>query len=397
MLWGFDLSKDLGSLGSDDRLTVILVRHGRSTFNDQGRYQGSSDESVLTPQGERMAQLTGLYLSQIPLQISALYGSPLRRVQQTAIPIKAAIDPTLDIQLHEHLTEIDLAQWQGLTYQQVKQLFPSEYRCWQETPHLFELPSSDKRSSPDRPVEILFRRAREFWEQILNRSWQSRDCLLVISHSGTNRALISTAIGLGAENYHRLQQSNCGISILQFHPDRQPHSKLRVMNSTQHLGEILPKLKAGKQGLRLLLLPQEICPDQRSHILHQLRSSTLDFTINPSTSALTLLSRKLELDHAQDLPHFLVHRFSRWDPTDLPQDRVITGLVIAPHTLLASLMTCCLGPDFPLGSAITLDGLSLIHYPDLDQPSILQGVNLYRDLQTGRSNSPLELACQTTI
>ncbi|MEM6321553.1 MAG: histidine phosphatase family protein, partial [Bacteroidota bacterium] len=30
---------------------VILLRHGRSTLNDQGRYQGSSDNSELTAAG----------------------------------------------------------------------------------------------------------------------------------------------------------------------------------------------------------------------------------------------------------------------------------------------------------------------------------------------------------
>ncbi|MEO0771139.1 MAG: histidine phosphatase family protein, partial [Cyanobacteria bacterium J06649_4] len=48
---------------------IILVRHGRSTFNDQGRYQGSSNQSVLTSHGITTAQLVGDSLTHIPIDI----------------------------------------------------------------------------------------------------------------------------------------------------------------------------------------------------------------------------------------------------------------------------------------------------------------------------------------
>lgn len=35
---------------------VVLVRHGQSTWNAEGRIQGSSDYSVLTPKGEAQAE-----------------------------------------------------------------------------------------------------------------------------------------------------------------------------------------------------------------------------------------------------------------------------------------------------------------------------------------------------
>ncbi|MEM7761466.1 MAG: histidine phosphatase family protein, partial [Cyanobacteria bacterium P01_A01_bin.40] len=60
---------------------VFLVRHGRTTYNDQGRYQGSSDHSVLTDQGHQDAVATGLALQKF--DFDAIYTSPLTRVQQT--------------------------------------------------------------------------------------------------------------------------------------------------------------------------------------------------------------------------------------------------------------------------------------------------------------------------
>lgn len=41
---------------------VILVRHGQSTWNEEGRIQGSSDFSVLTQKGESQAETSRLML-----------------------------------------------------------------------------------------------------------------------------------------------------------------------------------------------------------------------------------------------------------------------------------------------------------------------------------------------
>lgn len=45
---------------------VVLVRHGQSTWNAEGRMQGSSDLSVLTDKGRRQAQATADFVSYLP-------------------------------------------------------------------------------------------------------------------------------------------------------------------------------------------------------------------------------------------------------------------------------------------------------------------------------------------
>lgn len=94
---------------------VILVRHGRSSFNDQGRYQGSSNESVLTQTGIETARLVGEHLKKRfdDTPIDLIYASPLRRVQQTAHEIaqkiNQKIDQTLPIVTSPDLKEISLS------------------------------------------------------------------------------------------------------------------------------------------------------------------------------------------------------------------------------------------------------------------------------------------------
>jgi probable phosphoglycerate mutase len=255
---------------------ILLVRHGQSTFNAEKRFQGCSDDSVLTEQGHQMAYQTGLALSH--LSFTAAYTSPLQRAQQTAQGLLSAITTgardSPQLHVHPDLAEIDLPLWQGRSYQEVRQQFAEDYEHWKERPHTFQMAvpplqraqhSSEFRPEnsaiatvsnpppPSFPVQDLFERARRFWQEILPR--HSGERILVISHGGAIRALISTAIALDSSHYHTLQQSNGGISSLTFANVNHHAAQLNAMNLTNHLGEILPKLKDGKQGLRLLLVP----------------------------------------------------------------------------------------------------------------------------------------------
>ncbi|CAA7397096.1 unnamed protein product [Spirodela intermedia] len=57
---------------------VVLVRHGQSTWNEEGRIQGSSDHSVLTPKGESQAETSRQMLLSDAFDVcfTRLIGSP---------------------------------------------------------------------------------------------------------------------------------------------------------------------------------------------------------------------------------------------------------------------------------------------------------------------------------
>lgn len=137
---------------------VILVRHARTTYNQQGRYQGSSDESVLTEKGHQDAYATGLALQQY--NFDAIYTSPLTRVQQTTQVILTALKQKKNnipsVFIDRQLTEIQMLDWQGLLYQEVKDKFADDYNCWQNTPHLFAF------NKTFFPVIELFKQAQQF-------------------------------------------------------------------------------------------------------------------------------------------------------------------------------------------------------------------------------------------
>jgi len=69
------------------RTRALIVRHAQSTFNVQQRYQGRSDEPVLTDRGAAAAVQAGRHV--VAERIDALISSPLRRALQTAEIITA--------------------------------------------------------------------------------------------------------------------------------------------------------------------------------------------------------------------------------------------------------------------------------------------------------------------
>ncbi len=311
---------------------------------------------------------------------SILVTSPLTRVQQTTQAILSTLKQTTDnlppVLIDRQLTEINMSVWQGLSYQEVKEKFPKVYNSWQETPHLFTL---DRTSFP---VVELFQQAQQFWQEILNK--HRGQTILVVAHGGTNRALISTAIGLNPAHYHSLQQSNCGISCLEFPSTHSNYGKLNYLNVTNHLGENLPKLKAGKRGLRWLLLSdtatgnflKSACLPEFIH-QNSINLILTDDSQRSSSLAMDMLENSTKAVH---LPIAQENFLEIWQQTIFARQRLkssveeilVTGLIIVPENLLCQILQKTLGITMPLATA---NHLSVIHYPqDNRRQSIVQGL-----------------------
>lgn len=209
---------------------VILLRHGQSTFNVLGLYQGSSDASVLTEVGRKEARITGDFLK--GFSFDAVYISSLQRAQETAKEILNVItvNPKA-VFVTDKLWENHLPHWEGLAFQYVRETFPEAYQTWKQHPDEFWMQIDS--NTLFYPALNLYQRVYEFWQEVL--PLHVGKTLLVVAHGGTNRALISTALGISPKYYHCFQQSNCGISVLNFYDGLLVGGELEVMNWNCHL------------------------------------------------------------------------------------------------------------------------------------------------------------------
>jgi broad specificity phosphatase PhoE len=318
---------------------VYLVRHGQSTFNREQRLQGCSDEPVLTEAGAAGSALAGRHLA--GQRFDVLLTSPLRRARQTACILWSALDCASPFGVTKDLREIDLGVWQGMPIETVRQRFPEDWRVWQDRPHELEIAAGD--GTVFFPLRNLFEQARRFWRQFLNL--HAGETALLVTHGGTARALIVTATGIGIELFSSLQQSNCGISILEF-PAGGETACLEALNLTAHMGERTPKLKEGKRGVRVLLSAEE----QPAHVF------SADFTCKAADAASAACwdeTVKTRLNNAVETA------------------TVSTDLFIAPRAVLSDWLCGALRiprdhcPWKPFGSAV-------VHYPAPGRTPIVQ-------------------------
>ncbi|EEF28771.1 phosphoglycerate mutase, putative, partial [Ricinus communis] len=183
---------------------VVLVRHGQSTWNAEGRIQGSSNFSVLTQKGQAQAETSRQMLFDESFDVC--FSSPLIRSKRTAEIIWGSRNE--EILTDSDLREIDLYSFQGLLKHEGKEKFGAAYRQWQVDAANFNIDGHY-------PVRELWERARNCWYKILSHESRS---VLVVAHNAVNQALVATAIGLPTEYFRILLQSNCGVSVLDFTP-----------------------------------------------------------------------------------------------------------------------------------------------------------------------------------
>jgi probable phosphoglycerate mutase len=225
---------------------ILLVRHGLSSFNLEGRIQGRENDSELSAAGEIQARQLGEALRELPL--SAAWCSPLQRAQRTAELLLQSQGCDLTPTPSEGLLEIDLSPWAGLKRSELSQQFPQEERLWRESPAEFQLSRAD--GSTYYPVRELHAQAQGFWRdlQLLHPPEQDHN-VLVVAHNGILRCLLLAALGLPVSDFNRYAINNCSLSVLNLRPGGQ--LQIESLNTTSHLGE---PLSSRRKGPRLLLV-----------------------------------------------------------------------------------------------------------------------------------------------
>lgn len=108
---------------------LILIRHGETEWNVEGRWQGHADVP-LNGRGRAQAEEVAQALSRT--KIDAIYVSDLKRTMETAEPL--ARSQGLELQVDTRLREIDQGEWQGLLVDEIQKRYAEEFRRRRENP-----------------------------------------------------------------------------------------------------------------------------------------------------------------------------------------------------------------------------------------------------------------------
>jgi probable phosphoglycerate mutase len=176
--------------------TLVLVRHGVTDWNEQGRLLGRA-EIPLNDRGRAQAAAAADALRDLP--IAALLASPQRRAQETAAAIAAALG--LSVETEPDLAEVWVGHWQGQTAAQLAD-HPDVARYFADPLHRCDAIEATEEVSAR--VIAAAQRAR--------RRFAGRHVCLV-SHGDPIRLLLAHCLGLPPEGFRRLHVRPGSISI----------------------------------------------------------------------------------------------------------------------------------------------------------------------------------------
>ncbi|XP_059291770.1 probable 2-carboxy-D-arabinitol-1-phosphatase [Lycium ferocissimum] len=198
---------------------VTLVRHGLSSWNEEGRIQGSSNLSILSEKGAMQAERCKMALAD--MHFDQCFASPISRAKTTAEIIwQGKEEPLVFL---DSLKEAHLYFLEGMKNEDAKRIYPKEYTTWREDPSNFCVDGVY-------PLEEIWGTAHEAWKEILLTPGEH---FLVVTHKSILRALICTALGLGPERFRSVDINNGGLCVFKF--NKEGEAMLHSLNMTAHM------------------------------------------------------------------------------------------------------------------------------------------------------------------
>lgn len=184
-------------------MNILLVRHGETAWNREGRYQGRTD-IPLSPDGEQQVRRLSERLRDLSIDVAI--SSPLSRARKTAEAILAGKSTVLE--LDDGLLEISHGQWEGKLASDVALSHAEMFGVWRSAPG---------RNSPAGPqAETLGDVEARAWA-VLERAWmrlEGDQTLLITAHDAVNRVILCRVLGLPLERVWRFRQAPAALNVL---------------------------------------------------------------------------------------------------------------------------------------------------------------------------------------
>ena len=194
---------------------ILLIRHGQTDWNIEGRWQGHLDVP-LNAEGLEQAAALAKYLRGRP--ITAIYSSDLKRARTTA----EAIADALALTVHDdpRWRELNLGIFQGMTTSEINGKYPEEARKMREDYLDYRIPTGETRRA-------MQNRAYEAYCEVVTQ--EEGPEIAIVSHGGTIRVLI---MKLFDDAFAHTSVHNTSISIIE--TDGESHRLLEAA-VTPHL------------------------------------------------------------------------------------------------------------------------------------------------------------------
>lgn len=161
-------------------MRLIMVRHGRTAWNNVGKLQGHSDVP-LDEVGREQVLTTAKYLAKEELQ--GIYTSDLSRAKDTAAAI--ANDRMLEPVVDRRLRELNLGIWEGLDFNTVYNEYRQEYDAWYGNA-AGKVPGGEG-------VKDVEKRVLDFIWEVMPK--HQNETVAIATHGGVVKSVLAYALG----------------------------------------------------------------------------------------------------------------------------------------------------------------------------------------------------------
>jgi len=198
---------------------LLLVGHGDTVLNSAERLWGETDVELGTVGLRQAERLRDRLAAQ---RIDVIYSSNLQRALATAKTI--ASRHQLKVITCPELREINFGKFEGLTFQEIRQLYPEIAELWTNWSPQLEFPGGES-------VDELNTRVTRFLDRLKKHT--PEETILIVAHSAPLRLIICHLLGIELWRWRQFRLGLASLSIVETYPQG---AIVSLLNDTSHLG-----------------------------------------------------------------------------------------------------------------------------------------------------------------
>ena len=166
-------------------MKLYFVRHGRTLWNLEGRFQGASGDSPLLPESIDILQQLGQYLKEIPFD--TIYSSDLPRAVNSAEIIQSQLQTPCPLESIPDLREWHLGKLEGLKITTLNAIYPQQIKAFRSNLAQFDTKMFE--------AESLYSTTKRTIQFIKSLKESKAERILIVGHGANLTASLRTLLG----------------------------------------------------------------------------------------------------------------------------------------------------------------------------------------------------------
>ena len=203
---------------------IIFLRHAQAENNTKRILAGRTEGVPLTKTGIEQAERIAKYLA--PIDISAIYSSPIERAKHTAEIVANAFDQdTVGVELDERLTEIDMGKFTRMNYDDMFAKYGNIFlKFYENDPVISE---HEVETFPDVQKRVL-----DMVDHVLKK--HNNENVILVTHMDPIKSMLAKVMNLVPQTLFELIVANASLTIITEQDKKFSLSAINAMDTDRY-------------------------------------------------------------------------------------------------------------------------------------------------------------------